>query len=48
MEENILKVTVSIGGTMAKREENIELVIHRSDELMYHSKKNGRNCVTIT
>jgi len=41
------KVTVSVGATLAKRGETLEEVIKRADRLMYESKKNGRNQVTI-
>jgi len=43
-----LKVTVSIGGALATKEDTIESIIHRSDTQMYQSKKSGRNCVTIS
>jgi len=42
-----LKVTVSIGGAMAREKEEIELLIERADNQMYESKKRGRNCVSI-
>jgi diguanylate cyclase (GGDEF)-like protein/PAS domain S-box-containing protein len=47
VEKENLKVTVSIGGAMATRDDTIESIIHRSDGQMYQSKKFGRNCVTI-
>ncbi len=42
-----LKVTVSIGGTMANTDDTKESVISRADEQMYRSKEEGRNRVTI-
>ena len=43
----MLSVTVSIGITVAKVGDTIESVVKRADDLMYKSKQNGRNCVTI-
>jgi diguanylate cyclase (GGDEF)-like protein/PAS domain S-box-containing protein len=43
----MLGVTVSMGATMAMTEDNIETLIKRADELMYTSKNNGRNQVTL-
>jgi diguanylate cyclase (GGDEF)-like protein len=45
--KDTLKVTVSIGGTMAHKDDTNETVIQRADELMYQSKMNGRNLVTM-
>ena len=42
-----LKVTISIGATMVKPEDDVESIIKRADELMYQSKENGRNRCTI-
>ena len=42
-----LKVTVSIGGAMAKEKEGMESLIERADAQMYQSKQKGRNCVSI-
>jgi diguanylate cyclase (GGDEF)-like protein/PAS domain S-box-containing protein len=46
-DKETLKVTVSIGGTIARRDDTSETVIQRADELMYASKTNGRNMVTM-
>lgn len=46
-ENKDLHVTVSIGATLMRNEDTIEKVIERADELLYKSKGNGRNCVTI-
>jgi diguanylate cyclase (GGDEF)-like protein/PAS domain S-box-containing protein len=42
-----LRVTVSIGGTVSRPGETAESIVKRADELMYCSKANGRNQVTI-
>ncbi len=39
-------VTVSVGVTMARSEDTVESLVERVDQLMYQSKKNGRNRVT--
>jgi len=43
----VLAVTVSIGGTVAKADDSAASLIKRADTLMYASKANGRNQVTI-
>lgn len=40
-------VTISIGGTLAQPDDTLESLVHRADKLMYHSKKTGRNRVSI-
>jgi len=45
-EEN-LQVTLSIGATIALANDSMEMVIKRADELLYKSKENGRNCLTL-
>ncbi|XMB86005.1 sensor domain-containing diguanylate cyclase [Mycoplasmatota bacterium WC44] len=45
--DDLLRITISIGATMAKQNESVEEVVNRADELMYKSKQNGRNQVTI-
>lgn len=42
-----LRVTVSIGATLALPNDTAETVIHRADSLMYKSKASGRNTVTL-
>ncbi len=42
-----ISVTISIGGTIFKEGEDITSLISRADSLMYKSKENGRNKVTI-
>jgi diguanylate cyclase (GGDEF)-like protein/PAS domain S-box-containing protein len=42
-ESDIIKVTVSIGGTIFNKGENISDTINRADKLMYKAKQNGKN-----
>lgn len=42
-----IKVTISIGVTLATYEDTVETLVGRADELMYQSKNAGRNCVMI-
>ena len=42
-----LKVTVSIGGTLADPTDTADRIIKRADTLLYRSKENGRNCCMI-
>ncbi len=42
-----LTVTISIGGTLLRAEDTPESLVGRADELMYQSKRAGRNRVTI-
>ncbi len=42
-----LKVTISIGATLAQKEDTIEQLVKRADELLYKSKSSGRNCITM-
>lgn len=41
-----LRVTVSIGAALARRDESLESLVGRADHLMYQSKRKGRNTVT--
>lgn len=42
-----LRVTMSVGATISKKGENLTELIDRADSLMYVSKQNGKNRVTI-
>jgi diguanylate cyclase (GGDEF)-like protein/PAS domain S-box-containing protein len=44
---NLLKITVSIGATVVKADDTADLIIKRADRLLYQSKQNGRNLVSI-
>jgi diguanylate cyclase (GGDEF)-like protein/PAS domain S-box-containing protein len=46
-ENENLKVTVSIGATLAYKNDTFESIIERADQMMYKSKKAGRNTFTI-
>lgn len=45
--EKKLGVTISIGGTMVNPDDTFDGLLKRSDELLYKSKQNGRNRVTM-
>ncbi len=42
-----IRVTVSVGGTLATARDDPASLVRRADELMYASKRRGRNCVTV-
>lgn len=42
-----LKVTVSIGATVAQKGDTVESLVERADKLMFESKRRGRNLVSI-
>jgi two-component system, cell cycle response regulator len=42
-----LRITISIGATLIEKSDTVLSIIERADKLMYHSKKNGKNRVTI-
>lgn len=46
-ELNPLRVTLSVGGTNGRPADSIDTIIRRADELMYRSKVNGRNRITV-
>lgn len=45
--EYSVKVTVSLGGTLARDGDTLLSLIKRADRLMYHSKQSGRNLLTM-
>ena len=47
MESHTVRVTISIGATLAQPDDSVDTIVKRADQLMYHSKTIGRNCVTI-
>ena len=40
-----LKVTISVGGALAKSDDSLETLIERADQALYDAKKMGRNMV---
>lgn len=42
-----VRVTVSLGGTLACRGDTVETLVRRADRLMYRSKAGGKNMVSI-
>lgn len=46
-ENQKISVTVSIGATKVKNLDTKDTIISRADQLMYQSKKNGRDLVTV-
>ncbi len=47
IEGDRISVTVSEGATIVVKGDSTESVIKRVDELMYKSKENGRNILTM-
>ena len=43
----VLRITISIGGTLVSPSDSVETMVKRADELMYRSKAEGRNRITI-
>jgi diguanylate cyclase (GGDEF)-like protein len=46
-DNRILSTTISIGGTLVRKDDTLESVVDRADRLMYQSKAAGRNLITI-
>ena len=46
-ENNHLTVTISIGATLLRPDDTPETIIQRADALMYQSKQEGRNRITV-
>jgi diguanylate cyclase (GGDEF)-like protein/PAS domain S-box-containing protein len=46
LEDRALRVTISLGATLAQIQDTPETLIQRADDLMYQSKAAGRNCLT--
>lgn len=44
---NAVKVTVSIGATIAQGNDNVASLVKRVDDLLYQSKSAGKNCVSV-
>lgn len=48
MEFDAIKVTISVGATLAELNDTTEILVKRADELLYLSKKTGRNKVVVS
>jgi len=46
-EGKLLKVTISIGGAMFRSQDSPDSLVKRADTMLYRSKENGRNLVSI-
>lgn len=46
-ESEQVSITVSMGATLVKKGDSLEIITRRADALMYESKQNGRNRVII-
>jgi diguanylate cyclase (GGDEF)-like protein len=44
---NIPSITISIGATLVRANDTLESLVHRADKLMYQSKAEGKNRVTL-
>ncbi|ACI20121.1 GGDEF domain-containing protein [Dictyoglomus thermophilum] len=44
----IIKITVSVGGTLIRENDTMNTLLKRADELMYQSKKEGKNLYKIS
>jgi diguanylate cyclase (GGDEF)-like protein len=42
-----MRVTISIGGTLARQKDTRQTVVARADRLLYESKAKGRNLTTL-
>ena len=42
------RITVSIGVTAYEPGDNISIMFSKADDALYHSKKAGRNCVSVS
>lgn len=47
MDGDVIGATISVGATMGRPEDTVVGLVKRADELMYESKKAGRNRVTL-
>jgi len=45
--DNKLNVSISIGATIVRGDDDINTIIKRADELLYQSKRTGRNRLTV-
>jgi diguanylate cyclase (GGDEF)-like protein/PAS domain S-box-containing protein len=45
--DTTLRLTISLGATLARKDDTLDSLLKRADGLMYQSKLAGRNCVTL-
>ncbi len=48
MKDHLLKVTITVGGTLAGKVDSPEDLVSRADSLMYEGKERGKNCVVVS
>ena len=46
-EKGEVGVTISIGGTLVQSTDTLKTILERADELLYQSKQNGKNLISI-
>jgi diguanylate cyclase (GGDEF)-like protein/PAS domain S-box-containing protein len=46
-DSDTIRITISIGGTLAQASDSVESLVKRADELMYKSKAEGRTRISI-
>lgn len=46
-DKRTLSATISIGGTLVQESDDLDSIVDRADQLMYQSKANGRDRITI-
>lgn len=44
----LLKTTITVGGTLAEKDDSTEELVSRADALMYQGKQKGKNCVVVS
>lgn len=45
--ERDLRITISLGGTIARVGDTDEVIFDRADAALYRAKEGGRNCVRL-
>jgi diguanylate cyclase (GGDEF)-like protein/PAS domain S-box-containing protein len=43
-----ISITVSVGATLARKDDCLKSLVLRADQLMYQSKQRGKNCLTVS
>ena len=47
LDSGVVRVTVSVGATLSQPKDTAKTLLERADKLLYYSKANGRNRVSI-